>query len=78
VHDVSRAVGIPVIGVGGIASGADAIEFAMAGAAAVQVGTATFANPAAAAGVLAGITEWCAKNGVAGFASLTGSARIGD
>ena len=45
---VSRAVGIPVVGMGGIASGRDAVEFLLAGAAAVQVGTASFVHPDAA------------------------------
>ena len=47
-YDVSKAVKVPIIGMGGIMTGEDAIEFIMAGATAVQVGTASFANPAAA------------------------------
>ncbi|HQW51215.1 MAG TPA: dihydroorotate dehydrogenase, partial [Tepidiformaceae bacterium] len=58
VYDVARAVPIPVIGCGGIATGEDAVEFLMAGATAVQVGTATFANPRALLEVVEGIESW--------------------
>jgi dihydroorotate dehydrogenase (NAD+) catalytic subunit len=58
VWKVSRAVSIPVIGLGGIGTGRDAIEYLLAGASAIQVGTALFADPRAPAQVLAGIAEW--------------------
>jgi dihydroorotate dehydrogenase (NAD+) catalytic subunit len=65
VWELSHAVGIPVIGIGGIATAEDAIEFLLAGASAVQVGTASFADPLAAKKVLAGIDAYCARRGVA-------------
>lgn len=65
VYDVSQAVRIPVIGCGGISTGEDAIEFLMAGATAVQVGTASFANPRALLDVIEGMTAWLEANGVA-------------
>jgi len=59
VHEISRAVRIPVVGIGGIATARDALEFLVAGATAVQVGTASFIDPMAPLHVLEGIEEWC-------------------
>ncbi|MBK5224814.1 MAG: dihydroorotate dehydrogenase, partial [Acidimicrobiia bacterium] len=64
----------PIIGVGGVARGVDAIELMLAGADAVQVGTASFADPRACATVLDEITTWCRDNGVRRVAELTGAA----
>ncbi|MBI2765702.1 MAG: dihydroorotate dehydrogenase [Chloroflexi bacterium] len=75
VYDVANAVHIPVIGCGGISTGEDAIEFLMAGASAVQVGTATFANPRAPLDVLDGINAWLAANGVSDIRDIIGAAR---
>ncbi|MBI2709933.1 MAG: dihydroorotate dehydrogenase [Actinobacteria bacterium] len=76
VHDVHAALpDLPVVGVGGVASGADAAELIVAGASAVQVGTATFAEPGASGRVLAELETWCAHHGVARIAELTGSVR---
>jgi dihydroorotate dehydrogenase (NAD+) catalytic subunit len=58
VHQVVRAVNIPVIGMGGILEARDALEFLMAGAQAVQVGTANFANPRASLDILEGIEQF--------------------
>ena len=66
-HQAARAVDIPVVGVGGIMTAADALEFLVAGCAAVQVGTATFANPNAIAEVHDGIAAFLAARG---FGSL--------
>lgn len=74
VYDVARAVSIPVIGCGGIRSGEDAVEFLMAGATAVQVGTATFANPRALLDVIEGIDRWMATNGIEDVNELIGCA----
>ena len=74
VYDVARAVEIPVIGCGGISTGEDAIEFLMAGATAVQVGTATFANPRAPLDVLDGMTAWLDANGVSDVREIIGCA----
>jgi dihydroorotate dehydrogenase (NAD+) catalytic subunit len=74
VWDVAQAVDIPVIGCGGITTGEDAIEFLMAGATAVQVGTATFANPRAPLDVLEGMQRWLADNGVGDVNDIIGCA----
>lgn len=58
VHEVSRAVSIPVIGIGGIETAEDALEFLLAGATAVQVGTANFTNPRASEEVVEGISRY--------------------
>jgi dihydroorotate dehydrogenase (NAD+) catalytic subunit len=58
VHQVSKAVKIPIMGIGGITTWQDAIEFVMAGASIVQVGTASFMNPNAALDIVAGIEQW--------------------
>ena len=55
---------LPIIGVGGVTSAADAIELIMAGANAVQIGTATFADPRAMVRILDGVREWCRQHGV--------------
>ncbi len=78
VYDVARAVPIPVIGCGGIATGEDAVEFLMAGATAVQVGTATFANPRALLEVVEGIESWMAREGVANIQEIIGCALPGE
>lgn len=72
VHQVSRAIGIPVVGLGGIVSGEDAAEFLLAGAAAVQVGTANFLDPAACVRVAAELEAFCAEQGVAAVSELVG------
>ncbi len=65
-----RAVNIPVIGIGGIASARDALEFLLAGACAVQVGTATLADPSAAARIVEGIEEYMARHSIASVSGL--------
>ncbi len=60
VYEAARAVKIPVIGLGGIANGEDAAEFLIAGASAVEVGTANFADPKAPERIAAGFEQkWC-------------------
>ncbi|UCG55456.1 MAG: dihydroorotate dehydrogenase [Dehalococcoidia bacterium] len=75
VYEVAGAVAVPVIGCGGITTAGDAIEFIMAGASAIQVGTASFANPRAPLDVLEGIEEFMGKEGVKDIAELIGAAR---
>lgn len=69
------AVSIPVIGMGGIATGRDALEFIMAGATAVQVGAASFANPAACVTVTREMEEWMDAHGVKSLDEIRGCAR---
>jgi len=75
VYQVARAVSVPVIGCGGIATANDALEFIMAGATAVQVGTANFFNPRASLDVLEGIERFMEKEGVSDLAGLVGVAQ---
>jgi dihydroorotate dehydrogenase (NAD+) catalytic subunit len=73
VYEASRAVSIPVIGIGGIMNADDAIEFLIAGASAVQVGTANFIDPAAGIRIAEGISEFCDKQNIDDVGSLVGS-----
>ncbi|HEX9079997.1 MAG TPA: dihydroorotate dehydrogenase [Desulfuromonadaceae bacterium] len=73
VWQVAKAVDLPVIGIGGIMTATDALEFILAGATAVQVGTASFINPSAAQEVAAGMETWLAENGVESVRSLVGA-----
>jgi dihydroorotate dehydrogenase (NAD+) catalytic subunit len=75
VCEVARAVTIPVVGCGGITMASDAIEFLMAGASAVQVGTASFANPRAPLDVLEGLEHFMTREGIDGVTELIGKAR---
>ncbi len=69
-----EAITIPVIGVGGISSGEDAVEFFMAGARAIQVGTANFVNPRAMPEVISGIDQWMGAHSIPDIRSLVGVA----
>lgn len=76
VWEAARAVKIPVVGLGGILKAEDAVEFLLAGATAVQVGTASYADPRAAEKIAAGLTKWCAARGVAKVSELTGGLQV--
>jgi dihydroorotate dehydrogenase (NAD+) catalytic subunit len=76
VYQTAAAVDVPIIGCGGIMTGLDAIEYIMAGASAVQVGTATFVNPPATLDVLAGIERFMEEEGVDDICQLVGAARV--
>ncbi|HTN99213.1 MAG TPA: dihydroorotate dehydrogenase, partial [Microthrixaceae bacterium] len=74
VNEVHQALpDLPIVGVGGVATAADAVELILVGASAVQVGTATFANPRAVIAVLEGLRTWCAAHGVTKVADLVGA-----
>ncbi len=73
VYEAAQAVKIPVIGMGGITCAEDAIEFLMAGATAVQVGTANFTDPYAMPKIIDGLNAWCDRHGVANVSELTGT-----
>jgi dihydroorotate dehydrogenase (NAD+) catalytic subunit len=75
VYEVASAVDVPVIGCGGITTASDALEFIMAGASAIQVGTASFTNPSAPLDVLEGIEQFMKKEGIEDIADLIGTAR---
>lgn len=76
VYELVRNVSIPVIGIGGIATAEDALEFLIAGAAAVQIGTAGFVHPDAAVRVVEDLEAFCRREGIAGMAQLCGSLRL--
>src|SRR5215212_9796440 len=73
VYECRRAVGIPIIGMGGIATAADALEFMIAGANAVQVGTANFVDPLIWTKLLDGITTYMGRHGLTRLSDLTGT-----
>ena len=75
VWQCAEVVNVPIIGIGGITTSTDAIEFLLAGASAVQVGTATFVQPHAAASVAKGIANYLAENNLNSPAQLVGLAR---
>jgi dihydroorotate dehydrogenase (NAD+) catalytic subunit len=72
-HEVAKIAGIPIMGMGGIRTGSDAMEFILAGATAVAVGTATFVEPTTAIDVADGIRQYCIRHGVEKVSKLIGS-----
>jgi dihydroorotate dehydrogenase (NAD+) catalytic subunit len=72
VYEAAQAVSIPVVGLGGIVKAEDAVEFMLAGATAVQVGTASYADPRAVENIANGLTRWCSGHDVAKVSELTG------
>jgi dihydroorotate dehydrogenase (NAD+) catalytic subunit len=76
VHEVARAVRIPIVGMGGIVRAEDAVEFMLAGATAVQVGTASYADPRAVENIANNLKRWCAAHDVAHVSSLTGALAL--
>jgi dihydroorotate dehydrogenase (NAD+) catalytic subunit len=76
VWDVARSVNIPIVGMGGIAKAEDAVEFLLAGATAVEVGTASYADPRAVEKIANGLQSWCDSHNVAKVAELTGGMRL--
>ena len=75
-YEAAHAVSIPVVGMGGITCAEDAIEFLMAGATAVQVGTANFTDTTAMPKIICGLNEWCDSHGVEKISSLTGTLTL--
>ena len=72
VWQVAKAVNIPVVGLGGIMNATDAIEFLMAGATAVEIGTANFIDPTVTVKVIEGINDWLEAHGVADVHDIIG------
>ncbi|MDD6794414.1 MAG: dihydroorotate dehydrogenase, partial [Clostridiaceae bacterium] len=72
VNEVAKAVNIPVIGLGGICSGIDAIEFMMAGASAVQIGTVNFTNPLAGKEIIEEMEAFCIEQGIKDINEIVG------
>jgi dihydroorotate dehydrogenase (NAD+) catalytic subunit len=73
VYDASKAVNIPVIGMGGISTAVDVVEFMLAGATAVQIGTASYWDPCATEKIVGDVEQWCVEHKVDQIASLTGA-----
>jgi dihydroorotate dehydrogenase (NAD+) catalytic subunit len=73
VYEVARVVGIPVLGLGGIVTAEDAVEFLLAGATAVQIGTASYSDPRAVERLAKGLEHWCVRNGIEKVSKLTGA-----
>ena len=73
VYQVARAVKIPVVGLGGISSATDAIEFLMAGATAIEIGTANFLDPAISIKVRDGISDWLDRHGCRSVQEIIGT-----
>ncbi|MBM3852494.1 MAG: hypothetical protein FJ399_04990, partial [Verrucomicrobia bacterium] len=73
--EVARRNGVTILGLGGIRTASGAIEFILAGASAVGIGTANFIEPGCAPKVIDGIKDYCVANGVASIKELTGSLR---
>lgn len=76
VYEVARAVAIPVIGLGGIITAEDAVEFLLAGATAVQVGTANFADPRATEKIVHDLEGWCRNHQIEKVSSLIGGLEL--
>ena len=76
VWQVAKAVKIPVIGLGGISSATDAIEFLLAGASAIEIGTAHFIDPTITVKVAKGIVEYCERHGIKNVSDLTGALEL--
>ncbi len=73
VHEVAKAVSLPIVGMGGILNEKDAVEFLLAGATAVEVGTASYADPRAVENIATGLKKWCASHNVDRVTELTGA-----
>ena len=76
VYETARAVDIPILGLGGIVTPEDAVEFLLAGATAIQVGTASYADPRATERLAHGLTSWCRSHNIEKVSSLTGALDV--
>jgi dihydroorotate dehydrogenase (NAD+) catalytic subunit len=76
VYETAKAVSIPILGMGGIVTAEDAVEFLLAGATAVEVGTASYADPCAVERLVKGLDSWCRSHNVEKVGSLTGGLTI--
>jgi dihydroorotate dehydrogenase (NAD+) catalytic subunit len=74
VYQITQAVSVPVVGVGGVTCTEDALQYLLAGATAVQVGTANFVNPRTATEIVDGLTAYLQRHGIADVSELVGAA----
>jgi len=77
VWQVSKAVSIPIIGLGGIMNATDAIEFFLAGASAIEIGTANFIDPTTALKVADGIKDYLERHGYSSVSEIVGALKVG-
>jgi dihydroorotate dehydrogenase (NAD+) catalytic subunit len=77
VYEVAARAAVPVIGIGGIASASDALEFILAGARAIQIGTANYYDPLVTMKVIDGLSEYLDETGSASISDLSGSLKQG-
>ena len=75
-RQVAKPMGVPIIGAGGVMRWEDAAEFVLAGASAVQMGTALFVDPRSPLGVVRGLEKWVAKQGCGSISELVGAVRV--
>jgi len=78
VYEASLSVKIPIVGIGGIMNTVDAVEFLLAGASAIQVGTANFIDPSASMKIAVGLEEYCRENRVGKITDLVGALKVRD
>jgi dihydroorotate dehydrogenase (NAD+) catalytic subunit len=76
VYEASKSVQIPVIGMGGISTAADVVEFMLAGATAVQIGTANYWDPRATEKIVGEVEGWCKEHEVSRIGELTGAMAV--
>jgi dihydroorotate dehydrogenase (NAD+) catalytic subunit len=76
VYEAAKAVSIPILGMGGILTAEDAVEFLLAGATAIQVGTASYADPRAVENIATGLKKWCSSHDVEAVHTLTGALQL--
>jgi dihydroorotate dehydrogenase (NAD+) catalytic subunit len=77
VYEAAKAVNIPILGMGGVVTAEDAVEFLLAGATAVQVGTATYADPRAVERIARDLEQWCIRHQIKRVSELTGGLITG-
>lgn len=75
-HEVRQAVDVPLVGIGGIGSAEDALQFLITGASAVQIGTANYLEPSAATRVIDDLEAWCVRNEVAALRDIVGTLEV--
>jgi dihydroorotate dehydrogenase (NAD+) catalytic subunit len=76
VYEAARAVSIPILGLGGIATAEDAVEFLLAGATAVQIGTASYADPRAVERIAESLQRWCVRHHISKVRDLVGTVQM--
>jgi dihydroorotate dehydrogenase (NAD+) catalytic subunit len=76
VYQVAQRVQIPIVGIGGIVSGNDALEYMIAGASAIEVGTANFVDPESTKNIIRDLDAYCRKNGIQSIEQIIGTLKV--